>query len=100
MLMSGGDGAACARRAVIVYGGWEGHQPDLVADIFARVLTEEGFEVTKSDRLDTLLDAELMDGADLLIPLWTMGEISKEQVPAATCRFRPNLTGDSGESYH
>ena len=80
MLMSGGDGAACARRAVIVYGGWEGHQPDLVADIFARVLTEEGFEVTKSDQLDT----ELLAGADLLIPLWTMGEISREQVTAAT----------------
>jgi type 1 glutamine amidotransferase len=36
------------KKALIVWGGWDGHEPKLVAERFARTLREEGFEVTVS----------------------------------------------------
>ncbi|MDW7656473.1 MAG: ThuA domain-containing protein [Bacillota bacterium] len=67
------------RKALIVQGGWQGHEPVQVSEIFARVLREEGFEVTVSDTLDSLLDLEYLNGLHLLVPAWTMGTITKEQ---------------------
>ena len=29
-------------KALITWGGWEGHQPDLVAEIFRKMLEPEG----------------------------------------------------------
>ncbi|MFC5652755.1 ThuA domain-containing protein [Paenibacillus solisilvae] len=68
------------RKALIVWGGWDGHQPKEVGEIFAAVLREENFEVTVSDTLDAFKDAELMAQLDLIVPVWTMGEISQEQL--------------------
>jgi uncharacterized protein len=69
-----------ARKALIVWGGWLGHQPQEVAEIFRSVLTEEGFEVEVSDTLDAFADAEKLKGLDLIVPVWTMGEITKDLV--------------------
>ncbi len=66
-------------KALIVWGGWMGHEPDRVAEIFAGALRENGFEAEVSDTLDAFLDAEKLKGLDLIVPLWTMGEIRKEQ---------------------
>ena len=33
------------RKALIIQGGWDGHEPVQVSEVFARVLREEGFEV-------------------------------------------------------
>ena len=66
-------------KALIVYGGWEGHEPRQVAEIFQRVLVAHGFDVELSDTLDVLLDAGKLAGLDLIVPQWTMGQISKEQ---------------------
>ncbi|MDN4072981.1 ThuA domain-containing protein [Fictibacillus terranigra] len=68
------------KKALIVWGGWDGHQPDLVADIFAGILREEDFEVTVSDSLDAFTDAEKMGVLDLIVPVWTMGTITQEQL--------------------
>ena len=67
------------RKALIVQGGWQGHEPVQVSEIFARVLREEGFDVTVSDTLDSLLDMEYLNGLHLLVPAWTMGTITKDQ---------------------
>ncbi len=67
------------RQALIIQGGWDGHEPVQVAEIFARVLTEEGFAVQISDTLDSLLDLEYLRSLHLLIPEWTMGAITDEQ---------------------
>ena len=66
------------RQALIVQGGWDGHEPVLVSDIFARVLKEEGFEVQISDTLDSLLDLEYLQSLHILVPEWTMGKITRE----------------------
>ena len=68
------------RKALIVRGGWDGHQPVQVSEVFGRVLADEGFEVEVSESLDTFLDVEKLKGLHLIVPIWTMGQISKEQV--------------------
>jgi type 1 glutamine amidotransferase len=67
------------KKALIVYGGWEGHEPKKCAEIFAPALRERGFEVTLSDTLDIYLHKEFMQTLDLVVPIWTMGTITKEQ---------------------
>ncbi len=66
-------------KALIVYGGWDGHQPKEVSEIFERELKANGFEVTRSDKLDPLADEEALKKLDLIMPLWTCGALSPEQ---------------------
>ena len=68
-----------ARKALIVQGGWQGHEPEKVAEIFRRVLAEEGFEVEVTDTLDAFLDADKLMGLSLIVPVWTMGKITGDQ---------------------
>ena len=63
----------------MVWGGWEGHEPKQCADIFAPILREKGFDVEVSDTLDSYLNKEKMMGLSLVVPIWTMGVITKEQ---------------------
>jgi type 1 glutamine amidotransferase len=68
------------KKALIVQGGWDGHQPKEVAEIFAGILTGENFEVEVSDTLDSLLDGEKLLGLNLIVLVWTMGNITQEQL--------------------
>ena len=68
------------QQALIVWGGWDGHEPGPVAEIFRGVLEGEGFAVEVSTTLDRFLDADSLTGLDLIVPIWTMGAISREQV--------------------
>ncbi|MDN4079412.1 ThuA domain-containing protein [Paenibacillus polymyxa] len=68
------------RKALIVWGGWNGHEPEQVAAIFERILKEEQFEVEVSNTLDAYQDAEKLLGLNLIIPMWTMGQIEQELV--------------------
>ncbi len=67
------------KKALMVWGGWKGHEPKLCTDIFAPLLRERGFEVTIADNLDIYLNTELMTSLDLVVPVWTMGTITREQ---------------------
>lgn len=67
------------RKALIIQGGWEGHEPVEVSEVFKRVLEEEGFSVEVSTTLDSLLDLKALQGLHLLVPVWTMGSITQEQ---------------------
>jgi hypothetical protein len=68
-----------ARKALIVHGGWDGHQPKEVAEIFNKVLTAEGFSVEVRDTLDAFADEKKLMGLSLIVPVWTMGKISDAQ---------------------
>jgi type 1 glutamine amidotransferase len=65
---------------LIVWGGWDGHEPKQVAEIFRDVLVQEGFAVDVSDTLDAFLDAPRIMELSLIVPVWTMGKITQEQV--------------------
>ncbi len=66
-------------RALIIQGGWEGHEPTAVANYFAGRLRTEGFDVTISDTLEVLNDGEAVASYDLISPTWTMGHLSAQQ---------------------
>jgi type 1 glutamine amidotransferase len=67
------------KKALIVWGGWDGHEPRQVGEVFARILRAESFAVEVSDTLDAFKRPGLAD-LDLIVPIWTMGEISREQM--------------------
>ncbi|MBL1150808.1 MAG: hypothetical protein HND42_11435 [Armatimonadetes bacterium] len=67
------------RSALIVWGGWDGHEPENVANLFALILSGEGFDVDVSNTLDSFLDADRLRSLHLIVPVWTMGRISAEQ---------------------
>ncbi len=67
------------KKALIVQGGWDGHEPKLVSRRFERLLSEQGFEATVSDTLDAFLDEAYLKTLDLIVPVWTMGTITNEQ---------------------
>jgi type 1 glutamine amidotransferase len=67
------------KKALIVWGGWLGHEPEQVANLFGGVLEKEGFSVEIYDTLDVCLDTEIMQSLHLFIPVWTMGKITTEQ---------------------
>jgi len=68
------------KSALMVWGGWEGHEPKQCVDIIAPVLQEQGYEVEISNTLDSYLDEDKMKSLSLVVPVWTMGTITGEQV--------------------
>jgi type 1 glutamine amidotransferase len=67
------------KKAVMVWGGWSGHEPKQCVDIFEPWLKTQGYDVLVSDDLDTFADRGLMKTMDLIVPVYTQGEITKEQ---------------------
>ncbi len=67
------------KSALLTWGGWEGHEPKLVMELFSACLRERGYEVEVSDTLDSYLNAEKLRSLSLIVPIWTMGTITKEQ---------------------
>ncbi|MFQ3548200.1 MAG: ThuA domain-containing protein [Armatimonadota bacterium] len=67
------------KKAIFVWGGWDGHEPKQCVDIFAPILQSEGFEVEISDTLDTFADEDKMMAMDLIVPVWTCGNLTGEQ---------------------
>ena len=64
------------KKALIVQGGWDGHEPQLVSARFKRILEEEGLEVELYDDLTQAFgDPEKLMGLHLIIPVWTGGKL-------------------------
>jgi type 1 glutamine amidotransferase len=68
------------KKALVVYGGWDGHEPDKVARFYKGVLEGLGFEVELSDTLEVYADKAKLAGMDLIVPHWTMGELTTAQI--------------------
>jgi len=67
------------KKVLMIWGGWDGHEPKQCVDAMAPVLEQDGYDVTISDTMDSYLDEELMNSVDLVVPVWTMGQITNEQ---------------------
>jgi len=65
--------------ALMVWGGWEGHEPKQCVERFESVLRAEGYLVEVHDNMDIYTDESRIKAFDLVVPCWTMGEISAEQ---------------------
>ena len=68
-----------SKKALIVYGGWDGHQPRETAELLATDLKSGGMEVELSDTLDAFLDGARLKTFSLIVPHWTMGTLSSDQ---------------------
>jgi len=69
-----------ARNALIVWGGWDGHEPEAVAALFRDLLESEGFGVAVETSLDAFKDRARLLNLDLIVPVWTMGSITGDQL--------------------
>jgi hypothetical protein len=67
------------KKALMVWGGWDGHEPKQCADVFAPFLQQQGFDLRVSDSLDVYLELDYMQSLSLIVPVWTMGAITGEQ---------------------
>jgi type 1 glutamine amidotransferase len=67
------------KKALMVWGGWDGHEPRQSTEVFAPILQSKGFAVEVRDTLDVFLDRDLMESLSLVVPVWTMGSITREQ---------------------
>lgn len=93
------------KSALIVQGGWEGHEPEEVSRILGNVLEENGFEVEISDTLDSYRDLDELKKLDLIVPCWTMGSIEQDQLKplleAVSCGTGiAGLHGGMCDSFH
>jgi len=67
------------KKALVTWGGWDGHEPEQCATIAKELLEAEGYDVIFTDNLDCYLDEDLMASLDLVVPCWTMSQITNEQ---------------------
>ncbi len=68
-----------SKTALIVWGGYEPHQPKEVAELFRSWLVEDGFTVRVSDSLELFADVAGLKQLDLIVPCWTCGQLKPEQ---------------------
>lgn len=68
------------KKALIVQGGWDGHEPQLTSKRFAGLLEKHGYKVEISETLDVMADVDYLKSLDLFVACWTMGEIKDEYV--------------------
>jgi type 1 glutamine amidotransferase len=66
------------KEALIVWGGWEGHQPKQCAYVVASLLKKEGFGVKVADSTSAFANPNL-GRFDLIVPIVTMGTITPEE---------------------
>jgi type 1 glutamine amidotransferase len=67
------------KRALFAWGGWDGHEPKQTTERASAALAGAGFEVEVSDTLDAFKDVEKVKSFDLIVPCFTMTDISGEQ---------------------
>ena len=71
------------RSALIVYGGWEGNDPEECAAIYRRWLHEDGYSVRTATETSAFADPSIRD-LSLIIPVFTMSKIAKEEAENLT----------------
>lgn len=67
-------------KALLVYGGWEGHSPRESADIMVPTLEEAGFDVTTEQSLEAYADTDYLQQHAVIVQNWTMGEILPDEL--------------------
>ncbi|NJO37074.1 MAG: hypothetical protein HC871_04920 [Rhizobiales bacterium] len=71
------------REALIVWGGWSGHEPEQCARIVADLLEGDGFKVHVETTTEAFADPSITD-LSLIVPIITMAKIEKEEVQNLT----------------
>ncbi|OWV66958.1 hypothetical protein ATY76_15035 [Rhizobium sp. R339] len=78
------------KKAIIVWGGWQGHEPEQCAGIVAELLREDGFAVEVTGDLGIFASPQLAK-ADLLVPIITGETLEKPHASALVEAVRGGL---------
>lgn len=70
-------------RALIAWGGWEGHEPEQAAALVGEMLREDGFDVRIAHGTAAFVEEVIRD-IDLIVPIITMSTIGKDELAALT----------------
>ncbi|MEP7240717.1 MAG: ThuA domain-containing protein [Devosia sp.] len=92
------------RSALIVWGGWDGHDPEQVAAIYRRWLHEDGFSVRMETSPEAFLDPALKD-LSLIVPCTTSDKISGDAAKNLAAAIASGVGmgghhGTMGDSFH
>ena len=71
------------REALIVWGGWSGHEPEQCAKIIAGMLEGDGFKVHVETTTEVFADPSISE-LSLIVPIITMSKIEKSEVQNLT----------------
>jgi uncharacterized protein len=78
------------KKALIVWGGWQGHEPEQGADIVRGILQNNGFEVRVETQTAAFADPVLAQ-LDLIVPIYTMSKIEKTECANLTAAVRSGV---------
>lgn len=86
------------KKALFLAGGWDGHSPEKIVQLFAAELQTRGLEPETATTLDPLSDAEKLKTYALIFPCWTMGQLTdaQEKNLCAAVRAGVGLAGIHG----
>ena len=73
-------GQVPTRNALIVRGGWDGHQPVETTGSFIPFLESNGFAVRIEESTAIYLDADYLASVDLIVQVNTMSTIEKDEL--------------------
>jgi type 1 glutamine amidotransferase len=76
------------KSALILAGGWEGHEPTQCAARFAPFLAAAGFTVEVAESLAVLRDSAKLAALSLIVPIWTRGTIDPEELAGLLAAVR------------
>ncbi len=91
------------REALIVWGGWSGHEPEQCASIVRDMLEEDGFKVRVEQGTEAFIDPSVRD-LSLVVPIVTMSKIEKEEIGNLTAAVENGVGiagfhGGAGDSF-
>lgn len=75
------------REALIVWGGWAGHEPEQGARIVAGMLEQAGLRTYVENTMEAFADPAIAD-MSLIVPICTMAKIEREEVDNLTRAVR------------
>lgn len=78
------------REAMIVWGGWSGHEPDQGAKIVSDMLAGHGFKVRVETSTKAFADPAIAD-LSLIVPIITMAKIEKDELANLTRAVREGV---------
>ncbi len=84
------------KKVLFTYGGWDGHEPQKFADFLGPWMKGEGANVLLYANLEPYADKVLMDSIDLVLQIFTMSTITKEQETGLLAAVEKNGTGMAG----
>ena len=91
------------KKALIVWGGWEGHTPEAAATVVGDMLREDGFQVAISDSTSAFADPALYQ-LSLIVPIITQSTAEPAEIANLTAAIESGVGlggfhGGMGDSF-